>query len=261
MDAKTPALAADLIDRFAAIVGAANALRDEASIAPYLIEPRAKFIGRTPLVLRPGSVAEVSAILRLANETSTPIVPQGGNTGVVGGQIPDASGREILVSLSRLNRIREVDTEGDTMTVEAGRDPRRGAARRRRRRPPVPAGAGLGGLLPDRRQSLDQCRRHRRARLWQHPEPGARASRSCSPRARSGTGSASSARTIPATTSAISSSAPRGRSASSPPRCSGCFRSRAARASPSSGSRTRRRRCGSSMWRGSRPRQASPRSS
>jgi FAD/FMN-containing dehydrogenase len=120
MDAKTPAITADLIDRFAAIVGAANALRDEASIAPYLIEPRAKFIGRSQLVLRPGSVAEVSAILRLANETSTPIVPQGGNTGVVGGQIPDASGREVLVSLSRLNRIREVDTEGDTMTAEAG---------------------------------------------------------------------------------------------------------------------------------------------
>ncbi len=98
----------------------ANALRDEAAIAPYLIEPRDKFRGRTPLVLRPGAVDEVAAILRLANETGTPIVPQGGNTGVVGGQIPDRSGREIVVSLSRLNRIREVDTEGDTMTVEAG---------------------------------------------------------------------------------------------------------------------------------------------
>lgn len=120
MDAKAPAIAADLIDRFAAIVGAQHALRDEASIAPHLIEPRARFIGRTPMVLRPGSVDEVSAILRLANETATPIVPQGGNTGLVGGQIPDLSGREVLVSLSRLNRIREVDTEGDTMTAEAG---------------------------------------------------------------------------------------------------------------------------------------------
>ena len=51
------------------------------AIAPYLIEPRDKFHGRTPLVLRPGSVAEVAAILKLANETRTPIVPQGGNTG------------------------------------------------------------------------------------------------------------------------------------------------------------------------------------
>jgi FAD/FMN-containing dehydrogenase len=120
MDAKAPAVPADLIDRFAAIVGAANALCDEVAIAPYLIEPRNKFRGRTPLVLRPGSVSEVSAVLRLANETSTPIVPQGGNTGVVGGQIPDLSGRDVVVSLSRLNRIREVDTEGDTMTAEAG---------------------------------------------------------------------------------------------------------------------------------------------
>ena len=121
MDAKAPALPADLIDRFAAIVGAPHALRDEAAIAPYLIEPR----GQVPSGARrwcsgPAASPRSRAILRLANETSTPIVPQGGNTGVVGGQIPDVSGREIVVSLSRLNRIREVDTEGDTMTAEAG---------------------------------------------------------------------------------------------------------------------------------------------
>ena len=120
MDAKTPPLPVDLIDRFAAIVGEANALRDPADIAPYLIEPRAKFAGRTPLVLRPGGVAEVGAILRLANETRTPIVPQGGNTGLVGGQMPDDSERQLVVSLSRLDRIREVDPAGDTMTAEAG---------------------------------------------------------------------------------------------------------------------------------------------
>src|SRR5262245_14940210 len=120
MDAKSPALPADLIDRFATIVGELYALRDEVSIAPYLIEPRNKFHGRTGLVLRPGSVDEVAAILRLASDTLTPIVPQGGNTGVVGGQIPDLSGLEVVVSLSRLNRIREIDTEGDTMTAEAG---------------------------------------------------------------------------------------------------------------------------------------------
>ncbi|HET7715139.1 MAG TPA: FAD-binding oxidoreductase [Bauldia sp.] len=120
MDQRTPAIPAALIDRFARIVGAPHAVRDEAEIAPYLIEPRNKFHGRTSLVLRPGSVGEVSAVLKLANETGTPIVPQGGNTGVVGGQIPDLSGREVVLSLSRLNRIREVDTEGDTMTAEAG---------------------------------------------------------------------------------------------------------------------------------------------
>ena len=120
MDTPQQALPADLIARFAAIVGEAHALRAASDIAPFLVEPRNKFHGATPLVLRPGSVAEVSAILRLAGATGTPIVPQGGNTGVVGGQVPDASGREVVVSLSRLNRIREVDPAGDTMTVEAG---------------------------------------------------------------------------------------------------------------------------------------------
>jgi FAD/FMN-containing dehydrogenase len=112
--------ARSLLDQFAAIVGAPYALRDPAAIAPYLIEPRDKFGGRTPLVLRPGSVAEVSAILNLANETRTPIVPQGGNTGVVGGQIPSPAGNEIVVSLSRINKVRTVDATNNTMTVDAG---------------------------------------------------------------------------------------------------------------------------------------------
>ncbi|MEJ0012178.1 MAG: FAD-binding oxidoreductase [Bauldia sp.] len=112
--------ATPLLDQFAAIVGAPYALRDQAAIAPYLIEPRDKFGGRTALVLRPGSVAEVSAILKLANETFTAIVPQGGNTGVVGGQSPSAAGNEIMVSLSRLNKVRAVDPANNTMTVDAG---------------------------------------------------------------------------------------------------------------------------------------------
>ena len=70
------------------------------------------------MVLRPGSAAEVSAILKLANETGTPIVPQGGNTGLVGGQTPHHG--EILLSLKRLDRIREVDATSNTMTCEAG---------------------------------------------------------------------------------------------------------------------------------------------
>jgi FAD/FMN-containing dehydrogenase len=74
--------------------------------------------GATPVVLRPGSVTEVSAILKLANETRTPIVPQGGNTGLVGGQIPQHG--EVLLSLTRLDKVREVDAVSNTMTVEAG---------------------------------------------------------------------------------------------------------------------------------------------
>ena len=71
-------------------------------------------------MLRPGSVDEVSRILKLATETRTPVVPQGGNTGLVGAQMPDRSGREIVLSLSRLDRIRELDPLSNTITAEAG---------------------------------------------------------------------------------------------------------------------------------------------
>src|SRR3954469_9354497 len=111
-------LAPDVIARFAAIVGERYALTEPANIAPYMTEERQLYHGRSPLVLRPGSVAEVAAILKLASETATPIVPQGGNTGLVGGQTPHNG--EILVSLKRLDRIREVDPTSNTMTCEAG---------------------------------------------------------------------------------------------------------------------------------------------
>src|SRR5213594_2585509 len=108
----------DLIARFAAIVGERYAVTDPAEIAPYLTEERGLYHGRSPLVLRPGSVAEVAAILKLANATKTPIVPQGGNTGLVGGQTPHQG--EVLLSLRRLDHIREVDPTSNTMTCEAG---------------------------------------------------------------------------------------------------------------------------------------------
>lgn len=120
MDAKTETLDPNLIARFAEIVGERYALTTETDVEPYVNERRGLFGGRSGLVLRPGSTEEVSAILKLANETGTPIVPQGGNTGLVGGQTPDGSGREVVVSLSRLNRIREIDTESDTIIAEAG---------------------------------------------------------------------------------------------------------------------------------------------
>jgi D-lactate dehydrogenase (cytochrome) len=109
--------ARDILSRFAAIVGEKYALTDPQAQAPYLVEMRDIFVGRTPVVLRPGTVGEVAAILRLANETATAIVPQGGNTGLVGGQTPQG---EIVLSLNRLDRIREVDAVSNTMTCEAG---------------------------------------------------------------------------------------------------------------------------------------------
>ncbi len=108
------------LDRFAAIVGDRYALRAPGDMAPYASEPRGLWTGAPAAVLRPGSVEEVSAILRLASKTGTPIVPQGGNTGLVGGQMPDKSGRQVVLSLSRLNRIRELDVASATITVEAG---------------------------------------------------------------------------------------------------------------------------------------------
>jgi D-lactate dehydrogenase (cytochrome) len=107
-----------LLSRFAAIVGEKHAITEPAAQAPYLMEMRDLYHGSTPMVLRPGSVAEVAKILCLANETVTPIVPQGGNTGLVGGQIPFNG--EIVLSLNRLDRIREVDPVSNTMTCEAG---------------------------------------------------------------------------------------------------------------------------------------------
>jgi D-lactate dehydrogenase (cytochrome) len=113
-----PLVSPDLLARFAQIVGERYAITDPSAQEPYLIEMRDLYHGRTPMVLRPGSTAEVSAILRLANETGTAIVPQGGNTGLVGGQLPFNG--EVLLSLGRLDKIREVDATSNTITAEAG---------------------------------------------------------------------------------------------------------------------------------------------
>src|ERR1700730_2462738 len=119
MLSKTPAaLDPALLARFAAIVGDKHAITDPQAQAPYLIELRDLFHGHTPAGLRPGTVAEVAQILLLANETGTPLVPQGGNTGLVGGQTPHHG--EVVLSLNRLDRIREVDPVSNTMTCEAG---------------------------------------------------------------------------------------------------------------------------------------------
>src|ERR687888_148554 len=95
---KSPVADPALLARFAAIVGEKNAITDPQAQASYLVEMRDMFHGHTPMVLRPGSVAEVAAIVKLANDTATAIVPQGGNTGLVGGQTPQHG--EIVLSLN-----------------------------------------------------------------------------------------------------------------------------------------------------------------
>ena len=114
------AIDSETLDALTAIVGPGNALTADEDTHPYCIEMRDLFVGKTPLVLRPGSAEEVSKILTLANERGIAIVPQGGNTGLVGAQVPDRSGTEIVVSTDRLDAIRNVDPVENTMTVEAG---------------------------------------------------------------------------------------------------------------------------------------------
>jgi FAD/FMN-containing dehydrogenase len=109
-----------ILDRMAAIVGDKNVVIDADAMVPYLKEWRDLFRGKAQAIVRPGSTAEVAELVKLAAETGTRLVPQGGNTGLVGGQIPIAEGQEIVLSLQRLDKVRVVDTDGDTMVVEAG---------------------------------------------------------------------------------------------------------------------------------------------
>ena len=104
----------------AAIVGDKYVLTAPAEMQAYLNEPRDLWHGAAACVARPGSTAEVAAIVAFADQNGLHLVPQGGNTGLVGGQTPDATGREILLSLVRLDKIREIDPESNTMVVEAG---------------------------------------------------------------------------------------------------------------------------------------------
>lgn len=109
---------AHILNRLKDAAGAGGWSDDAAEIAPHLAEWRGRWRGQTPLLLRPGKAAEVACILAICNETGTPIVPQGGNTGLVGGQIPTQG--EVLLSLERMNRIRNVDVQDNVLIAEAG---------------------------------------------------------------------------------------------------------------------------------------------
>lgn len=113
-------MTATLIERLSAIVGAENVLTDAAAMAPYLVDWRGRYHGAARCIVRPDNAEEVAAIVRVCLAAGVPIVPQGGNTSHCGASVPDASGTAVIVSLSRMNRIREVDAANNTMTVEAG---------------------------------------------------------------------------------------------------------------------------------------------
>jgi len=110
----------DAIASLARIVGARNVLTDPADFAGAMEEPRGLFHGKARALVRPASTAEVSALLSFCHRERLAVVPQGGNTGLVGGQTPDESGAQIILSLQRLDKVREIDVVTDTMIVEAG---------------------------------------------------------------------------------------------------------------------------------------------
>jgi FAD/FMN-containing dehydrogenase len=112
-------MTAALLDRIAAALGPGACLVDT-DAEPYAIDCRRRYFGKALAVVRPANTEQVSWVVRLCAETLTPVVPQGGNTGLCGGATPDASGREIVLSLSRMNRVRELDKINNTITVEAG---------------------------------------------------------------------------------------------------------------------------------------------
>jgi FAD/FMN-containing dehydrogenase len=116
-DALPPAA---LLDRLSAILGPRGLLTDPADLAPHCRDWRGLYAGQALALARPASTGEVAAVVRLAAETGTPLVPQGGNTSMVGGAVPDETGRHLLLGLGRMNRLRDLDTADMTMTVEAG---------------------------------------------------------------------------------------------------------------------------------------------
>ena len=114
------AISTDIIEQLKAIVGLRGYIDDEAGKAAYLNDTRDLYHGLSPLVLRPASTEAVAAIVRLCDQAGVGIVPQGGNTGLVGGSVPTRAGNQVVLSLARMNKVREVDAINYTMTVEAG---------------------------------------------------------------------------------------------------------------------------------------------
>jgi FAD/FMN-containing dehydrogenase len=110
----------DVLGGLAQIVGAAHVVTDPDLIAGHVVEPRGLYRGKALALVRPASTQETAQVVALCNRSRTPLVPQGGNTGLVGGQTPDSTGSEIILSLRRMSRIREIDPDANVMIAEAG---------------------------------------------------------------------------------------------------------------------------------------------
>jgi len=110
----------DFVARLRAIVGDKGLITDDQGKHPYLTDWRENYLGTALAIVRPATTEEVAAVVKLCAAETVAIVPQGGNTGMSGGGTPHEDGREIVLSLTRMNRILEIDKVGYTMTVEAG---------------------------------------------------------------------------------------------------------------------------------------------
>jgi len=111
---------AAVLDRLGIAVGAQGLLTQPADLEPYVVDWRGIYRGATAAVVRPANAEQVAAIVKICAETRTPLVPQGGNTGMCGATVPDAQVNPVVMALGRMNRIRNVDPLNNTMTVEAG---------------------------------------------------------------------------------------------------------------------------------------------
>ncbi len=110
---------AQIIEGLGGLLGEAEVIGDVAQMDAYLIEPRKRFKTPAVAVARPADVPQLQALVRWANTNEVPLIPQGGNTGLVGAQVP-LNGTEVIVSLTRLNKVRSVDAAAGNMTLEAG---------------------------------------------------------------------------------------------------------------------------------------------
>ena len=107
-------------DQLAGIVGKDHVLTADADQQAYVVDWMKKYRGRALAVVRPGSTEEVASVLRFCSQQGVAVIPQGGNTGMAGGATPDMSGGQVILSLTRMNRIREIDPVGNTITADAG---------------------------------------------------------------------------------------------------------------------------------------------
>src|SRR6185312_14646863 len=113
----TAPVPADVLSRLKAVLGEGGWSQDPERLAPKLLEWRDRWTGETPLLALPKTTAEVAAVVGVCFESGTPITTQGGNTGLVGGQIPQG---EVLLSTERMRAIREIDVDDEVIVVEAG---------------------------------------------------------------------------------------------------------------------------------------------